>query len=66
MNDRAIVRSFEKGWGQRLGIMALAVLVAAVLVVVGMGFKGRHIARSAAALTPVTIPTTPVAPSSAH
>ena len=62
MNDRAIIRSFEKGWGQRLGIMALAVIVGAVLVIVGMGFRGRHIASSARALTPVTLPTAPATP----
>ena len=59
MNDRAIIQSFEKSWAQRLAIVGLAVVVAALLIWVGVGFRGRHIARNAAALTPVTLPTSP-------
>jgi hypothetical protein len=59
MNDRAIIQSFEKSWAQRLVIVGLAMVVGGLLIWVGVGFRGRHIARSAAALTPVTLPTSP-------
>ncbi|HEY2902129.1 MAG TPA: hypothetical protein VGL59_16220 [Polyangia bacterium] len=51
-NDRAIMRSFEKGRGTWIVVALLAVAVVAVLIgVVASGFHGRHISRNAAALT---------------
>jgi hypothetical protein len=65
MNDsRAMSKSQrldEMGNGKRTGIIVVAVLVIAALVgYLGMGFRGRHIARNAAAMaTPVGVPTGP-------
>ena len=60
MNDRQVIRTFEKGWGQRLAIMAFMVVAAAVLFgVLVHGFRGRHFRRDAAALQPVDVPTKP-------
>ena len=62
MDDRAIIKSFEKGWGQRAAILGFAVVMLAILIAaLFFGFRGRHIARNAAALTPVKV-LTPVAP----
>ena len=60
MNDRQVIRSFEKGWGQRTAIIAFILVVAAVLFgVLINGFHGRHFRRDAAALHPIDIPTKP-------
>lgn len=60
MNDRQVIKSFEKGWGQRAAIIGFIVVVAAVLLgVLFNGFHGRHIRRDAAALQPVDVPTKP-------
>jgi len=52
------------GNGKRTTIIAIAVLVVAALVaVLVMGFRGRHIGRNAAAMaTPVGVPAHPVTP----
>lgn len=52
------------GNGKRTTIIAIAVLVVAALIaVLVMGFRGRHIGRNAAAMaTPVGVPTQPVTP----
>jgi hypothetical protein len=60
MNDRQVIESFEKSWGQRTAIIAFIVVVAVVLFgVLAHGFYGRHIRRDAAALQPVDVPTKP-------
>lgn len=64
IDDRDIIKSFESGWGKRLLMVGLAVAVVVLIVFVAWGFRGRHIAQNAAALTPVSIPTNPDAPSS--
>jgi uncharacterized membrane protein YjjB (DUF3815 family) len=58
MNDHAVIRSFETGRGRRLAIVILALAVVALVIgAVAMGFRGRHISRSADALTkPVVAP----------
>jgi hypothetical protein len=72
MNDSPAMsksqRLDEMGNGKRTMIIAIAVLVVAALIaVLAMGFRGRHIGRNAAALTtpvatPVGVPTQPVTP----
>jgi len=68
MNDsRAMSKSErldEMGNGKRTAIIAAVVLVIAALIVLLVGgFRGRQIARNAAAMaTPVGAPTQPVAP----
>ncbi len=53
----------EIGGGKRFGIIAIAVLVlAAIVAVVVVGFRGKKVAENAAALTPVTVPEQPAAP----
>jgi hypothetical protein len=50
----------EIGGGKRVGIIVVAVAaVLAIIVVLVMMFRGRHVEQSAAALTPVTVPTEP-------
>jgi hypothetical protein len=64
MDDRAIVQSFEKGWGKRIGILVFALVVVAALVgLLFVGFHGRGISRGASALTPGAVPTQPGQPS---
>ncbi|HVV16884.1 MAG TPA: serine/threonine-protein kinase [Polyangia bacterium] len=54
----------EIGGGKRFGIIIAAiVVVAAVIAVVALGFRGKKVAQNAAALTPVTVPEQPAAPS---
>jgi len=61
MDDRAVIESFEKSWGQRLGILAIALVIVGVLVgLVFMGFHGRRIEQGAEALTPAKVPTQPL------
>ncbi|MFL5304593.1 MAG: protein kinase domain-containing protein [Polyangia bacterium] len=53
----------EIGGGKRFGIVIAAVVVlAAVIAVVALGFRGKKVAQNAAALTPVTVPEQPSAP----
>jgi pyruvate dehydrogenase E2 component (dihydrolipoamide acetyltransferase) len=53
----------EIGSGKRVGIIVAAVaVVLAVIVGLVMMFRGKHVAQSAAALTPVTVPTQPTPP----
>jgi hypothetical protein len=67
MNDsRAMSKSErldELGNGKRTAIIVIAVLVIAALVgYLFLGFRGRHIARNAAAMaTPVGVPAVPPA-----
>jgi hypothetical protein len=67
MNDRALIRSFEKGRGTWMVVVLLAVAAVAILIgVVASGFKGRHISRNAAALTePLDNSPQPAAPTPA-
>jgi hypothetical protein len=68
MNDSPAMSKSERldemGNGKRTAIVAAAALVVAALVgYLTIGFHGRHIARNAAAMTaPVVTPTQPVAP----
>ena len=68
MNDsRAMSKSQrldEMGNGKRTMIIVIALLVVAALIaVLAMGFRGRHIGRNAAAMaTPVGVPTQPLTP----
>lgn len=50
MNDPAIIRSFEASTGKRLAIIGVFVAVIALLIYLGVEFRGRHIAQNAAAL----------------
>ena len=53
----------EIGGGKRVGIIVAAVaVVLAVIVGLVMMFRGKHVAQSAAALAPVTVPTEPTPP----
>jgi pyruvate dehydrogenase E2 component (dihydrolipoamide acetyltransferase) len=53
----------EIGGGKRLAIIVVGFLVLAGLIgVVFVGFRGKKIAQNAAALTPVTVPEQPAAP----
>jgi hypothetical protein len=50
----------EIGGGKRIAIIAIGVaVVLAVVVILVMSFRGKHVAQSAAALTPVAVPTQP-------
>jgi hypothetical protein len=63
MDDRAIIRSFEKGWGPRAGFLAFAVFVVGALIAfLIVGFHNRHISQNAAALTAAPAVTTPATP----
>lgn len=60
MNDRAIIRSFETGWGRRVAILAAVIAVLALLLgVVIYGFRDRRIRRNTDALTHTHETTTP-------
>jgi flagellar basal body-associated protein FliL len=51
MDDRAIMRSFEKGRGMWTALVILAgVVVVALVAVVAFGFRGKQVSRSAEAL----------------
>nr|HVY36515.1 serine/threonine-protein kinase [Polyangia bacterium] len=53
----------EIGGGKKVGIIiAAVVVVAAIVAVVVVGFRGKKVAQNAAALTPVTVPEQPAAP----
>jgi hypothetical protein len=53
----------EIGGGKRVAIIVAAVaVVLAVIVGLVVMFRGKHVAQSAAALTPVTVPTQPTPP----
>jgi eukaryotic-like serine/threonine-protein kinase len=53
----------EIGGGKRIGIIvAAAVVVLALIAALVVGFRHKSVAQSAAALTPVTVPTQPAAP----
>jgi eukaryotic-like serine/threonine-protein kinase len=55
----------EIGGGKRTAIIVAAlVVVAAVVVGLYLTFRGKHVAQSAAALTPVQVPTQPTPPAS--
>ena len=51
MDDRAIMRSFEKGRGMwTVVVILVAVVVLALVAVVAFGFRGKQVSRSAEAL----------------
>jgi hypothetical protein len=60
MNDRQVIRTFEKGWGQRTAVMAFVLVIGILLFgVLVNGFRGRHFRSDAAALHPVDVPLKP-------